>query len=496
MKVLQIGKVISLILVFICFTFLLAWQPIIALALLLAVIFVFIAFTNPYLAIYFIAIFIPFVDLISSKWVPEEYTSIVKFVSEISVIVLLITVFVRKAVQREKIFFNRAYVYFLVFMIVAILATIINQVDLEHFIFGFTVLIRYIFLFFTVSQLKWKRKQLRTLYAVILAIGIMEVLISFGQVIIGDSFKSFFTSEVKRTVSSNTIYSIEKQALDLAWVSGTFSRYNLLGGFLMLWLNLVLVGFFIVKKNLYKLGLGISLVLGIVVLILSNSRNSWMGTFFSFMAILILLNKRKIIAIISIIAVCLVMLLISVYQPVALSVTEGAGATPVERFLGVFSGEYIQKSLQNDRLFLLTKASTQIITYKPLLGLGMGAAWSSQEAAFGDFKYGVLLNLPIDAWFYLGDVGWIAIMTQAGLLGLASFLAFMISLYVQVIKELKKFFGIEQVLLLSFFAMTVAMIITNIWSFNLTYRSTSFYFWLIGGVAFSLLTRARKEKKS
>src|SRR3989339_22203 len=491
MKVLQIWGAISLIIIF---AFLLSWQPIFALAFLLGVIFVAISFINPYLATYLIAILIPFVDLMSSKWMPEEYTAIIKFASEISVGILLLTIFIRKAVQKEKFLFNHAYLYFSLFLLLSVLSIIANQVDIEHFTFGLTVIIRYIFLFFTVSQLKWDKKKLKTFYGVMIGIGLFQILISLGQVIIGDSFKSIFAVEVKRAISSTTVYSIERQSLDLAWVFGTFSRYNLLGGFLMLWLDLVFAGLFIVRSKFHKFGLSVALISGIVVLILSNSRNSWIGTFFGFMSILILLNKRKVVAIASIVVVSLAMLLVSVYEPVSLSITESSGATPVERFLGVFSGEYIQKSLQNDRLFLISKASQQVIAYKPLLGVGMGSAWSSQEAAFGDFKYGVLLGLPVDAWYYLGDVGWIAIMTQVGLLGLVAFLGFIISLYSQASKLLKRYFGIEKVLIVSFLAMIVAMIITNIWSFNFTYRSVSFYFWLVGGVVFSFFGRSKKEQ--
>lgn len=472
-----------------------AIEPIATVVGILGIGYVILALFYPYLAIYFLVFLIPLVDLLSYKILPTEYLVISKMVSEIAVMILFLSVLGHHLLERKKFSFPREIWWLAVFIIMSIISTLINQVDLEHFAFGITVIIRYILLYLTILMLSWPKQRLRQLYLCLILVTGIQLLISFGQFMLGDWFRNFFIFDTKHTFSTSTIYTLERQTLDTAWLFGTFSRYNLLGGFLMLMFVLVLCGYFELIPGIRKYLLGLLLLVLTMAIILTNSRNSWLGVFIAASTVM-WIQKRRQLLIMFLAGIGITgILLITLIPPVSLNISETMGAAPVERFLGLFSGEYIHKSMQNDRLFLITKASKQVITEAPWWGVGMGSSWSAQEAAFGDVKYSMLLGLPVESWYYLGDVGWIALFTQIGLLGLAPFIIFLVMMFYRSLLVLSRLKAIEKIFTISFMAMWVAMMVTNIWAFNFTYRATSFYFWLIAGVTSSIAVRQKGENR-
>lgn len=477
-------------------SFLVVWKPFLAVGLVIGLLFVIIAYLWPHIGIFILIGYVPLVDLISYKLATPEYLIFFRFSTEIAAGIIVLILILKKVMAREKLRLSREFVWLILFLAAAALSSLLNRVDSEHFLFGLTVLLRYFLIFLAALNIEWKSKLLKQLLIVILIVGSVQILISFGQVILGEWFKNIFIFDTKLSFTTDAIFSLERQALDKAWVFGTFPRYNLLGGFLMLTACLSIAALLITCSQNLRKALVAYNFLAVIVIILSNSRNSWVGTFLAMVTVLLILKKHKVMVGLIFGILLSTLMLVTFSKPVSLAISESSGATPTERFLGVFSGEYISKSLQNDRLFLITKASQQIVANAAWLGVGMGQAWSAQEAAFGDFKYSLLLGLPVESWYYLGDVGWIALFSQVGFIGLFLFMALLVSLLSTIRGYINKTDGIEKIYLVGFVAMWVVMMVTNIWSFNLTYRSTSFYFWLIAGVALSITYRYKEDMQS
>ncbi len=146
------------------------------------------------------------------------------------------------------------------------------------------------------------------------------------------------------------------------------------------------------------------------------------------------------------------------------------------RVLWVLSGNYVQYEAAANRGYVMTVVTRSVFTESPLLGVGPGSFGSSYSSDLGPI--GVRrLGLDVVSSRYVGDVGWVSLFAQVGIVGLGAVLS-------TVVLALRVFFdrlrSVEDRCLAYLFAAVVGL--GMLASTPLAYKSVSSLIWVIYGI--------------
>lgn len=447
-----------------------------ALALVLGVLAMLYFGQNVERLLYFLVVYLPLEEFLL-KWVDYSVYPLVRFGPELVIYAVLAkTIFDRLATKKPLVTTPIDFPLLLL-SAAGVLSVIFNDLPILAGLLGLRPLLRYAALYYLIVNSNLSSESLPRLYRLLLAVALLETGMALLQYFGGANAIEFFRP--KDVMVGDTIIDARErwQNYDSGQkLFATLGRYNLLGAFL------ACVFLFLSAKWWEKRSLSLAektlLLAGVPVFLLTYSRLSWAGFLGGVVAIFLAKKKFRMVLFASLGALFLLAGQMTQETSVALS-EEG---NLKHRILGPFTSEYWDMSASSQRLFIIDQVLHGVSTDKLWLGYGPGSMGSlvsnwwqgvSRLSELGDSK-----KLRI-----LGDVGWLALIGQIGLVGLGLFVWTLAALIRKAIRNLKtQVTDSVRILNLGFLAVAVALIFMNFASQSFEARVHTAYFWILAGL--------------
>lgn len=467
--------------------FLIATEPVAGALLVFSIVFpVVYRFRKAFIVVY--AAYLPFEELFL-KFTPEQLYPLFRYGAEGAIFLILVFVVAENLITGRG--WRRTKVDLPIFALAgAVFASaLVNSVPPAVALLGVKNIFRYILLFFIITQSDFTKKDLNIFFSIFLATGALQILAGLSQLIGGESVAAFF--KPTGVVVGDKVLNAQETTLtsDGFKVCGTLLRYGVFGNFIAMLLCLPLAKRYAGDdRNLMLVAV---LLLGAAVLAASFSRKGWVAMYLAFLYMNMLTGKKVKTAMLVGLPLTLIVFVVA-YYGFAQSLSGEDTSNLVERFVGMFSPDYLKHTLERTRLYIMTYVAYRIARDFFWFGVGPGLIGSDVTGTAGgttalievDRVSG--LDFADERLALLTDVGFVNIFAQTGFFGLFAF----IFLLVRFIKHGKMlFFNSEdkatKTLALMFLGFTVIMIVETLLGSAFTYRAVSFYFWLFAGLLFS-----------
>lgn len=431
--------------------------------------------------------------------IPGSFFLFVKYSGDMLLVLLLLAVFSKLAARRYHlggIKGNPVNVPLLIFVGLALFSMIINGVPIFVGFAGLRQILRFIILYYVIiviatSSPGWTPTTTKKLLQTFLIVVMCQVLLGYLQVVFGPgSALNHFLAPGKPIFFEGVPVGTSYSTADMRGLYGTFLTRNVYGLFMM---SSVL--YFLglshevndkKKKRLYFIGF----ILTVPCVFLSLSRQSILAALIGSILISIFKKNYKIATMLFISVVFFAVYARGYVKPVAYVQPEVGGVTMAERIASPFRSKYIEQSMKIARLAVMKKFAPRLFGSKYVfLGLGPGAFGTPVGTSLGYFggyeKLGIDTgNLQVRKFIHLtADVGYLSLVAQYGVLGMAALMMVFVTLFRQLRKKYlhmnDPFF---KGFLLGFVAYIVAFAVTWIAGLNIEIRQISYYFWLIAAL--------------
>lgn len=460
---------------------------------------------NIHLVVLLIAIYTPFEEFIL-KWMPTSLASALRFAPEALILLLLMCLLLQnmgRGIPWKKTPIDLPVVLFL---LLSAFSAAAGDVPIPVWILGIREFARYIILYYLIVNAELTDRFAKLLTVALLVAATAEASIGLLQAVLGNRF-SLFLAPQEVTVGSVVVRQGFTQILSGGTrIFGTLGRYNRFGFFLALFCLLGL-GLYLALRS--RLGsrktlafVAFASLMG-AAMVLSFSRTSWLALYVGGLVALLASGRKRILFLALVIPLLAAVLMLSSVALEDWSVARTEEASVAERFTATFSPEYMSVLLTRGRLFILAKVSPIVLRDYTWLGLGPGTIGSmatgggtSSPGLFPDYSHEDWLDVTdvgrTASLRFLHDVGWVAILAQVGVLGLAAYLWIIAQLVRTAFYSFRRSDDLfVQGLSLGFLACVAAIMVGNFSSFVLSLRAVSMYLWLFGGIVTTYWIRLR-----
>ncbi|MCT4542087.1 MAG: O-antigen ligase family protein [Vallitalea sp.] len=393
---------------------------------------------------YVIAIYI-FIDYIMRKSIP----SFASVWDELLFIIILGWLVCR------RIFFNKKHVFtcidigLIFFAIIYLILVFVNSPNLNIGIEGYRAVVQHMLWFFLMVQLLDSKKVIyRTIWIFIIGIGFIGVHGIYQYITKAPMLGNWVDST--ETITTR-VYSITKSP-------------NALGSLLIYFIPIAF-SMIIANKDIIKKIIAVIFTLTMSLCILFTfSRGAWMGAFLSILIFLILINKRMIMPVVTIILIAM-MNINSLWKRVSY----------------LFTPEYIAKAKNGGRLYRYY-TSIEKWSESKILGLGIG-------------RYGGAVATNHNLSPYYMDNYYLKTLCESGILGFGAFIILIIS---TIYKLYRYILGAsvkeDKIVMYGVFSGLCGVLIQNTVEniFELPFMVV--YFWVLAAVIVSLF-KVNENKK-
>jgi hypothetical protein len=401
--------------------------------------------------------------------------SIFKYVPEIIIYALMVILLTLIFVENKKIILfkhDKKLIYLFFYMFIS--TVIINRLDFKIFVLTSRTLYRYIFLYFLITNFSVSEQDIKVIIKHIVISGSFAVIIGTLQIFMPSAINPIVTPAeltIGHMVRSNVVLANGKAIFSL------FERYDRYGLFLVLF---ILILCFLNNKK-HK----ILITFALLNIIFTYSRQAWLALLIVAYLYLILKKKYDIIFIINGLVVLTVLCALAI-QFVPQDIYFG---TPLERLLQVFNKNYINTNLESARLRIFVDVLPTFLSRFNLytwFGLGIGSFGMlannlTNNALF--MRYFKLFNVQKIGIYHIGDVYWIELLMEIGLLGMIIVAHYLVIAFLFYFKYYTKSTdNLSKKLNLTSMGFIIVCIIVNFFGPNLLITAFSFFFWMINGL--------------
>lgn len=359
----------------------------------------------------------------------------------------------------------------------------INDTPAVTSLFHIKNLLRYVAIFYVIYNLPVRTRFLRRVLACLIAVGLIEAFICFGQAIEGTYLVELFRPK-EVMVGGELVRGTDIQLGSYyTRFTGSFARSNDLGNYL----TFVLCFLTSIYLKRHRVRWVLCMLPVISALILTSSRISWISAFVAVGTILVVMRHRLRWAYFLVPLAGLGIILAAGIAVDDDSLMEDFNA--LDRFYYIFTSDYFETMADTGRLYALIRAAPAVLAESPFLGLGPGTFMTISDQAADEESFGDASQLGLEpaAVNYVHDIGYVAMVVQVGLVGLTAFTWVLFAIY----RTTKKAYRIiSEPLVKSFMlgsiGLLVAVAIQNLASFNLMYRNQSLVIWTVCGLAAAL----------
>jgi len=473
------------------------FSPFLGIAISFGFLVLYFSLKNPLNGILFLAFYLPFEPLIL-KFISGPVASYAKIASDALIVFLFLYTIIIYLVGHKKFIWQRNTLNWLIifFVIIWLVSTIYNQVDLVSAFSSLRQLFRYALIFYVLFYLGADEKFVKKFIYVCFSVLILESFIGLSQLILPASFSYFLTPATTQTAYGSAVIETGNFGWNITErIAGTFGRYDRFGIFLSFFLVIGLGLYYILKKQNKTNLLPPILAFGSLALIFTFSRLSWSGVLLGLILIGWLWQKDKrikfgILAGLSILIIYLSIFLALTGFKISSYEENPAKINFATRVLQTFSYYEWENSYYGfGRIFFWINTPKIVVASSPLIGVGPGLYGSGTASALQNREVYNRLGLPFGIQDQMGQIdnNWFSIWGEYGTLGFLIFLAFFISLFFQT---KKKYLNNNTNLLvkglaLGFMALCIIYPLQSFFGPYFEIRTISFYFWAVAGIIIS-----------
>lgn len=428
----------------------------------------------------FLLIFLPFEELFL-KYIPESLYAPARYYWEFCLLIFMVGLIARRLKSNASHKLNIIDGLILAFLVAWFISTVVNSISPIESLQVLKNYVRYIPVFYLAYYCRKREYVLKWSIRILLIMGAIQATICIGQAFEGNILTEIFRPR-DVVVGSKLIRGEDIQTgTYYTRFTGSFARSNDLGNYLSYILCLLIA----VTPGRFDRSRYITLgVLILAALILSSSRISWLAAYTGVGAILLMMRSkwRLTYFIIPIIAV----VILAIMLPNVTSENISGDFNIVSRFVYMFSSDYIETMRDFGRLYAILYVAPSVLSASPILGLGPGTFMpiSADIPWENIFKKAEPLGLDPSAARYVHDVGYVAILTQVGLLGLGIIIILFWKIGLAINEKLRYIIQPDaKAFMIAAIGILVAMAVQNLASSNLMYRNQSMIIWLFSGIA-------------
>ncbi|MEP7168216.1 MAG: hypothetical protein ABI855_02490 [Bacteroidota bacterium] len=452
-----------------------------------------------------LALYVPF-EVIILKYLPvsDRIYSILRFVPEVLIYLLLILNVVHNIYNRHWISRTPIDVALFLFVVSAIISIIVNSAPLALSIIGMRPLLRYIALFYLVSNLNIPASRIRFfIIAIILVGGLQGVLISYQHFAgINKVFMPRATDLEVEGVQS------QFKLVQTGWGSGreqgagigTFGDSVLVGLFLV-FITILSLCYYLkikIKVLIYKVILIGIFFLALVALFYSYSRASVLIAIAAVPIVLFLEKKIKRLFFIGSLSMIILsgMLFLMANSSSTSSAyynPKGKYTSPIDNITNIFSQSYVDHNLEHSRGWIIMEVGLPVLQSFKLFGYGP----SGDESLGRMAKENVSGAMPFQNLGIINDVYWVALLSYYGFIGLLFFSIILWKIYKAAMSVYKN--STEPIFAMIGLCVVVMVILAVPYTFivrTFAFRPFAFYFWLLAGLAIAEYRRIKLRKSA
>jgi hypothetical protein len=439
-----------------------------------------------------LALYVPF-EVIILKYMPvsDKIYSLLRFVPEVMIYLLLILNVIHNIYHRQWISRTPIDVALFLFVVSAIISIISNSAPLALSIIGMRPLLRYIALFYLVSNLDIPSSKIKLFIITLILVGGLQGLLTSYQHFAGIS-KVFMPRATDLEVEG--VQSQFKLA-QTGWGSGreqgagigTFGDSVLVGLFLV-FVSVLSFTYFLkiqIKSALFKVMLFGIFLLTLIALFYTYSRASVLIAVASVPIILFIEKKIKklfFLGIMSALMLTGVLFLMANESPTSAAYynPKGKYTSPIDNITSIFSQSYVDHNLEHSRGWIIMQVGIPVLESFKLFGYGP----SGDESLGRMAKENVSGTMPFQNLGIINDVYWVALLSYYGFIGIVIFLFILWRIYAAAMIVYKN--SSEPIYAMIGLCVAVTVILALPYTFivrTFAFRPFAFYFWLIAGLA-------------
>jgi hypothetical protein len=451
-----------------------------------------------------LALYVPFEAMIL-KFLPvsDRIYSLLRFVPEIMIYLLLIINIIHSLYHHHWISRTPIDVGLLLFMLSAIISIFINSAPVVLSVIGMRPLLRYIAIFYLLSNIDMPSNKVKNLLIALLFIGVLQSLLTSVQHFSGIS-KIFYPRATDLEIEGQssqfrlaaTGYSSgREQGAGI----GTFGDSVLLALYLF-FITILTWGFYLkmeIKNLLLKFMLISITFLSLIALFFTYSRASVLIALMAIPLMLFLDNKIKKLFFMGIMAAFLFAILMfdlsitgstdtSYYNP------KKKYTDPISNITDVFSQNYVQHNLEHSRGWILTEIGIPIVKSFNLFGYGP----SGEESLDRMVKEDVTGTMPFNNLSIINDVYWVAMLSYYGFVGLVIFIFILWKIFKTSMSVYKN--SDDKVFRMLGLCMAAIIILSIPYTFivrTFAFRPFGFYLWLLAGIVAAEYRRIKMNEQ-
>ena len=427
-----------------------------------------------------IAIYTPFEDLVVG-WLPIPQVARygVRFIPEIILYSLLARLVYQKISSGEKIRKTPLDILIIAFVISSFISIIVNQASVPGSIANLRTNWRYLSVYYLLVNLEISQQQFASIIKKIIAIGVIQSVITF--------FQFFLPASVKVAISGGYCdKAIVKRA-----TCGTFYDSAILSGFMLIIIAFIFGDIYIKSANLLpEKSQLINLFLAYFATFASKKRAALLVALIIPLIVFFGLKRFKNIAIITWVSLLLIFFVsfvsslnnIHTNSAITTSTTVSESTDVATYFSSIFSKEYWQHNWKSSRGWMISNTTNALIKSGSWFGFGpeLGSVKEAITTYLAEPEDQARLQRNL---YVFDDPYWFAVMAYFGLVGLSLYWLVLWRLY-QVAKFVLFASISQQERTIVLIAQTL-VIVAFFYSFVerlFRLRPFSFYFWLICGL--------------
>ncbi len=461
------------------------FSPTLTLALMAALIIIFVSFVRPTWTLYGLMLYLPFEPFIL-KWVPDNIYVYARYSSELIVYLLVAVVLWKLVSGAQKWRRTPIDLIFGLFCFLLLASTLLNLHDPLTSMLGLRQILRFVLLYFITVQLQPSAKFIKIAIASLLAIVMLQTALGYGQAIVGDKLDSFLLPSEHRELGALQLTAGTVEFWDPGQrVFGTMGRYDQLGTFMALVLLLLVAWLYEHRDAAIPRRYWLALTVALPILALTYSRSAWFGFVLGFLFIAIWAKRDSRVMRGSAIVVGLLAVYLAVTGLAVNSLIDVPGQTFANRFFETFSAErWTGEYFGLGRVYWFAKTVTTVVPSSPLFGFGPASYGGGAVAAVADTRVYDNLALPFGVYGTEGyiDNNWFSLWGETGTLGLVAYVAMYVTLFLLCLKFWRRATSAEdKALALGVAAVMLAVALNAFLATFLEARTLAPYLWILAG---------------
>lgn len=392
--------------------------------------------------------------------------------------------------------------WLLVFVGIGAVSLLFNWYEPTIWLLGLRQLLRFVLLVFIIVFLRLEKNTIKRVAIVGVGVLGLEIIIGLAQYFSGGALDRYLFFSPAVTISGLAAVG----GLEQVWEPGsrvfaTLGRYDQLGSWLAIGLLLSFSFLYQIKNQKYKIFGWTAFLAGVITLVLTMSRASWIAFAFGLIAIGWFLYKdKRVLYILGISAVLLAGYLIGFAwaRGNVSQITDKPHQTLAERVFDAVSLRSWQNSYDGyGRVFFIVNTPRVVVWSSPLWGVGPGNYGGGAAAALLNTRAYNRLHLPFGIQDIYGQIdnSWFSLWGEFGTIGLIIW----VGVFVIIIKTAKQIYHnsnneFHKWWSAGMLSATVGIMAVGFFGPYFEFRSLMAYYWLSVGILFLFYVKDKNGK--